>query len=75
MTQSILAAAVARIRASGLSGKARDDAAGHFIAGAKAALDAALDAASNSDDVPQIDVPESGKYVDVLEALAATAGE
>lgn len=54
---SPLAACVARMKAHGLSGKLRDDAAGHFLAGVAAASDFEPPA-------------EPVKYIDVLEALA-----
>lgn len=55
--KTALALCVERMKLLGLTGKARDDAAGHFLAGVLAA----------GLDVP---VPPTGKYVDVLEALA-----
>lgn len=55
-TKPMLAACVHRMKALGLKGKLRDDAADHFLAGAAAARDEAP--------------PEAGGYVSVLEALA-----
>lgn len=60
--RKVLSACVARMKADGLSGKGRDDAAGHFMAGVNATLEASGLAA--------LDVPGSGKYLDVLEAMA-----
>lgn len=55
--KTALTQCVARMKAQGLTGKLRDDAAGHFLAGVKAAG-------------VEIIVDEPVKYVDVLEALA-----
>lgn len=59
--RSVLAACVQRMR--GLSGKARDDAAAHFLAGAAAADPEAF---GTEGELPS-------RYVDVLEALATVA--
>lgn len=59
-----LKACVQRMREQALSGKARDDAAGHFLAGAAAAADGlGFDLG--------IQPADTIKYVDVLEQLAS----
>lgn len=75
MSKSILTACVQRLKASGLKGKGRDDAAGHFIAGAKAALDATREVVSDGNEVSVLEVPDDAKYVEVIEALALAAGD
>lgn len=67
---TILKACVDRMKAAQLTGKARDDAADHFIAGAKAALSAAERAEENHEPLPTLEIPTKGGYLAVLEALA-----
>ncbi len=62
---TILSACVKRMKAEGLTGKLRDDAAGHFLAGAAAADPSAF---GDNATIP-------AKYVDVLEALAEAADD
>ena len=62
MSKQVLTACVKRMKAAGLSGKLRDDAAQHFLAGAHAA-----DPEGFPD--PRVDGSPL-RYVDVLEALA-----
>lgn len=79
MSKSILSACVAHIKASALTGKGRDDAADHYMAGARAALEAiraTLPAESDYQDgtmfLPK-DVPtltDARGYLSVLEAMA-----
>jgi hypothetical protein len=80
MLKSVLMACTRRMKASLLTGKPRDDAADHFMAGARAALEAVREQLGDdpdgrllaSQDVPTLD-PEAKGYLSVLEALA-TAG-
>lgn len=60
-----LSGCVKRMKAEGLSGKLRDDAAAHYMAGVQSVLAAAGEAV---DPVPT-------KYVDVLEQLATLADD
>jgi hypothetical protein len=62
--KTVLAACVRRMKTLGLSGKLRDDAAQHFLAGASAA---------DPERFPDPATPS--RYVDVLEALAECADE
>ena len=62
LKRAALTACVQRMKAEGLTGKARDDAAKHFLAGVNVAL------------VQEGFEPLSAaSYLDVLEQLAATA--
>jgi len=61
--KSVLTSAVAHLRASGLKGKLRDDAAKHFLAGA---------AATDPDAYGELFL-KANTYTDVLEALADAA--
>ena len=63
---SLMKALTTYIRATGLKGKARDDAADNFMAGAVAGVLVAK-AGIDPDDLT---VPEEGGYLAVLEALA-----
>ena len=74
MSKSILSACVAHIKTSGLTGKLRDDAADHYMAGAKAALDATrAQLGEEGSHIAASDVPtlsDAKGYLAVLEAMA-----